>query len=57
MLRARRNRHWRKALHLVLEAWNRQRIGRIVGAVVVSWLIGSVAIHLAERDVSPEFAT
>lgn len=56
MLRARRNRHRREALLLVLEAWNRQRIDRIVGAVVVSWLIGSVAIHLAERDVNPEFA-
>jgi len=56
MLCARRNRHWREAPLLVLEAWNRQRIGRIVGAVVVSWLIGSVAIHLAERDVNPEFA-
>jgi hypothetical protein len=41
----------------VLEAWNRQRIGRIVGAVMVSLLIDSVVIHLAERGVNPESAT
>jgi hypothetical protein len=57
MLRAQWNRHWREALLLVIEALNRQRIGRILGAVVVSWLTGSVAIHLAARDVNPEFAT
>ena len=57
MLRAQRNRHQREALLLVLEAWNRQRIGRIVGAVMVSLLIDSVVIHLAERGVNSESAT
>jgi hypothetical protein len=57
MLRVAWNRQWREAILLVVETWSRQGISRIGGAVVVGWLIGSVAIHLAERDVNPQFAT
>jgi len=57
MLRVWLGRNGREILPHWVKAWNQQRIGRIVAAVFLSWLIGSVAIHFAERDVNPDFAT
>ncbi|MFO0950712.1 MAG: NAD-binding protein [Isosphaeraceae bacterium] len=56
-VRTRFVRRWGGTLAFVYEAWNRQQINRIVLAVLVSWFIGSAAIHFAERDVNPDFAT
>lgn len=39
----------------MLEAWRRRRINRLVAAVLLCWLGGSVAIHLAERNHNPDF--
>jgi voltage-gated potassium channel len=37
--------------------WNRNRIIRLVAAVIVSWLAGSIAIYFAEKDANLDFAT
>lgn len=57
VLRVWRSRAWREALLSALRDWNRHQISRIVAAVLLSWLIGGVAIHLAEQDANSDFST
>ena len=40
-----------------LTAWNRHQVARIVGAVILIWLVGATGIYLAERRANPDFAT
>jgi voltage-gated potassium channel len=40
-----------------LRKWNRHQVGRIVAALLLSWCLGAIAIHLAERNSNPDFAT
>src|SRR5262249_27998250 len=56
VLRLAWSRRWREAILLALRNWNRHQISRIVTAVVLSWLVGAVLIHLAEKDTNPEVA-
>ncbi len=50
----------RRSLALALKwlrRWNQHQVGLIIAALFLSWLLGAVLIHLAERDDNPEFAT
>jgi len=40
---------WRALLLKALSTWNRNQVGRIAGAVVLTWLLGALALYLAER--------
>src|SRR6476620_12279860 len=48
---------WRDSLLRVLRAWNRHQVWKILTAIVVIWIVGGTALHFAERDTNPEFAT
>ena len=48
---------WREALLNVLKAWNRHQVWKILTATVVIWIISGIALHFAERETSPAFAT
>ena len=47
----------RSALLAVLSNWNRHQVVRIMAAISVAWLLGTVGIHLAERGGNPAFDT
>ena len=50
---------WRAVLLSALKSWNRNQVGQVAAAVVVTWLAGAAALYLAERDSGDdsEFAT
>lgn len=48
---------WRKPLLDALATWNRNQVGRVVGAILLTWLVGSLTIYLAERGGNPDFDT
>ena len=48
---------WRDAALYALSAWNRHQVGRILGGVTCAWLLGAAALHYAERNVNPDFAS
>jgi voltage-gated potassium channel len=52
-----RSRQWRTTLLALLTAWNRHQVARILGAVLLAWLLGATALYLAERRVNRDFAT
>src|SRR4051812_48307134 len=41
----------------VLRRWHRSHLFRLVGAVMVAWVIGAVGIHLVEQGDNPSFDT
>ncbi len=45
---------WRSALLSALSSWNRNQVAQIAVAVVVIWLVGAVALFLAEREANAE---
>lgn len=47
----------RMMLLAVLHRWNRHQAFRVVAAMLLAWLIGSVGIHLAERGDNEQFNT
>ena len=47
----------REALANLLARWNRSQFLRIMGAIVLAWVVGGVGIHLAERGGNPAFNT
>src|SRR4051794_23419615 len=47
----------RTALLAVLSNWNRHQVVRIIAAISVAWVAGTVGIHLAERGDNPAFDT
>ncbi|MHC5537782.1 potassium channel family protein [Singulisphaera rosea] len=49
--------HARLMLLAVLHQWNRHQAFRVVAAMMLAWLIGSVGIHLAERGDNEQFNT
>lgn len=51
------SRRWRETLLAALTAWNRHQVIRIIGAVILAWLVGATALYYAERRVNPDFAT
>jgi len=48
---------WRAALLSVLTAFNRHQIWKILTAIVVIWIVCSIALHFAERATNPAFKT
>jgi len=48
---------WRRTLLTVLTAWNRNQVWRILTAILLIWLFGATALHLAERGGNPAFDT
>ena len=48
---------WRERLLKALAVWNRNQIGRIVAAVLISWLAGGTLLYLAERHADPDSAS
>ena len=49
-----RQRAWRDDLLAAVSAWNHHQVARVVTAVVITWLVGSAALHLAESG-NPAF--
>src|SRR3954447_5231552 len=47
----------RQVIQSFLSRWNRHQIFRIVGAILLAWVVGAVGIHLAERGNNPAFDT
>src|SRR3954451_17372242 len=47
----------RAAILDFLTHWNRHQAVRIVAAMLVAWVIGSIGIHLAEKGGNPAFNT
>jgi voltage-gated potassium channel len=52
-----RSGRWREVILSALTAWNRHQVFRIIGAVVLAWLLGAAAIHLAERNAGGDYET
>jgi voltage-gated potassium channel len=46
---------WRAALIAILISWNRNQIRRILTAILIIWLAGGTALHLAEGGSNPAF--
>jgi voltage-gated potassium channel len=46
---------WRQALLAVLTGWNRYQVARVVGGVILTWLIGALGLYLAERGTNSIF--
>jgi len=57
LLRRVRSGAWRRDLLTAVAAWNNHQVARVVTAMVLTWLPGATAIHLAERRANPSFAT
>lgn len=55
--RSRLKQSWRDSLLVVLSAWNRNQVWKILTSIVVIWLLSSVALHFAERGSNPAFET
>jgi voltage-gated potassium channel Kch len=47
----------RHSIVTVLSYWNRHQLFRVVGAVLLAWVVGTIGIHLAERGHNPAFDT
>ena len=49
---------WRSLVHSKLASWNRNQVGRIAVAVVLTWLCGATVLHFLERgDAEGSFTT
>ena len=58
ILEAWKAKRWRAALLAALTSWNRNQVGQVAVAVVLTWLLGAVALHIAEHgDESSQFHT
>ncbi len=52
-----KRRNWRAALLQLLTRWNRFQVGRVVGGVLLVWVVGAIGLYFAERHVNPAFET
>ena len=54
-----RSGQWRVVVLKALTGWNRNQVGQIAVGVVLTWLLGALALYLAERGegAKSEFAT
>ena len=50
-----RRSNWRLTLITLLVGWNRYQVGRVIGGVILVWLIGTVGLYLAEGNTNPAF--
>src|SRR5262249_45928153 len=51
-----KRRRWRLALLAVLTHWNRHQVGRVIGGLILTWLIGAVGLYWAEGWTNPGYA-
>jgi len=56
-MRGMAGRTWRESLLRMLTAWNRHQVWRVLGAVIVVWLVGGTGLFLTERRANPELRT
>jgi voltage-gated potassium channel len=52
-----KRRNWRHRLLTVVIGWNRYQVARVVGGVILIWLIGAWGLFLAEGHKNPAFDT
>jgi voltage-gated potassium channel len=52
-----KRRNWRHRLLTVVTSWNRYQVARVVGGVIVVWLVGAWGLYLAEGHKNPAFDT
>jgi voltage-gated potassium channel len=52
-----RRRSWRQTFLAILSSWNSYQVGRMVGGVILIWIIGATGLHFAERHTNPAFET
>src|SRR5262245_30295989 len=50
-----RRRRWRFAILTVLTSWNRYQVGRVIGGLILTWLVGAGGLYLAERRTNAGF--
>ena len=48
---------WRQRLLSALANWNRYQVGRVIGGLILTWLVGAGGLYLAERRTNPGFET
>src|SRR5271166_1955997 len=48
---------WRLTVLRLLTGWNRFQVARVVGSVVLLWLIGALVLHLSERSTNGAYGT
>jgi len=51
------NRSIREFVLRTLQQWNRNQVFRIVTAICVAWIIGSIGLHFAEQGMESEYET
>jgi voltage-gated potassium channel len=52
-----KRRNWRLTLIGVLTSWNRYQVARVIGGVVLVWIVGAVALYVVEGHANPAFDT
>ncbi len=57
VLRILRTRSWFEAVLTTIAAWNRYQVVRIIGGVLLAWLLGATALYYAERHDNATLAT
>ncbi len=57
ILQALKAARWRELFLSALSAFNRNQVGRIAAAVILTWLLGAVAIFFAEHGTNPDYET
>jgi voltage-gated potassium channel len=48
---------WRRVFLRVATGWSGFQVGRVIGAVVLIWVIGALVIHLSEKNTNDAFDT
>ena len=52
-----KRRNWRLTLIAVLTGWNRYQVARVIGGVLLVWIVGAVALYVVEGHANPAFDT
>ena len=52
-----KRRNWRLTLIAVLTGWNRYQVARVIGGVLLVWVVGAVALYVVEGHANPAFDT
>src|SRR5262245_41600895 len=48
---------WRLAFLAALTSWNRYQVGRVIGGLFLTWLIGAVGLYLIEGASNPGYSS
>ena len=43
-----KRRSWRLAILAAMTSWNRYQVGRVIGGLILTWLVGAMGLHLVE---------